>query len=82
MLMTGGSNDIVVVNFFEQSQAWQTELKARGSFAMFCNHGGGHSIPARLVPGVWQFFKDHPYGRTPSPYAGGIPGGINPPCMP
>jgi hypothetical protein len=81
MMMTGGPNDMVVVNFHTQSQQWQTELKARGNFALFCNHGGGHSIPARLVPGVWQFFQDHPYGRTPSPYVGNIPSGIAPPCV-
>jgi hypothetical protein len=48
---------------------------------MFCDHGGGHSLPTRLVPGVWQFFVDHPYGRVPSPYVGNIPAGIAPPCI-
>jgi hypothetical protein len=82
MIMTGGTNDIVVNDFFMSSQAWQTTLKGAGHFAMLCNHGGGHSIPTRLVPGVWQFFVDHPYGTNPSPYAGGkIPSGINPPCV-
>jgi poly(3-hydroxybutyrate) depolymerase len=80
MMMTGGPNDTVVINFYTSSQQWQTELKARGNFSMFCNHGGGHTIPTRLVPGVWQFFKDHPYGRSPSPYVGAIPSGIAPPC--
>jgi hypothetical protein len=82
MIMTGGPSDIVVNDFFMSSQAWQTTLKGAGHFAMLCNHGGGHSIPTRLVPGVWQFFVDHPYGKVPSPYAGGkIPSGINPPCV-
>ncbi len=83
MGMTGGSSDNVFgQDFYNGTKAWQSQLKAAGHFAMFCDHGGGHSIPTRLVPGVFQFFLDHPYGRNPSPYAGGkIPGGINPPCM-
>jgi len=81
MIMTGGPGDMVVINFFDTSTAWQSQLKGAGHFAMLCNHGGGHSIPTRLVPGVWQFFKDHPYGTNPSPYAGNIPSGINPPCV-
>jgi predicted esterase len=81
MIMTGGMNDILVINFYNSSQQWQQTLKAAGHFAMFCDHGGGHSLPTRLVPGVWQFFVDHPYGRVPSPYVGNIPAGIAPPCI-
>lgn len=82
LIFTGGPNDIVVQNFFQSSQAWQTTLKDAGHFTLFCNHLGGHSIPTRLVPGVWQFFQDHPYGTAPSPYAGGkVPGSLAPPCV-
>ncbi len=81
MIMTGGMNDIVVSNFYTSSQQWFQTLKTGGHFAMFCDHGGGHSIPARLVPGVWQFFVDHPYGRVPSPYQGHLPAAIAPPCI-
>jgi hypothetical protein len=81
MIMTGGAGDIVVNDFFMSSQAWQKTLKDAGHFAMLCNHGGGHSIPTQLVPGVWQFFVDHPYGKNPSPYAGHIPSTIAPPCV-
>jgi poly(3-hydroxybutyrate) depolymerase len=81
MIMTGGMGDIVVNNFYTSSQAWQKTLKDAGHFAMFCDHGGGHSIPTRLVPGVWQFFVDHPYGRVPSPYQGHLPAAIAPPCV-
>ncbi len=82
MAMTGGTNDNVFgQDFFAGSKAWQSQLKAAGHFAMLCDHGGGHTIPVKLVPGVFQFFMDHPYGRVPSPYAGGkIPGAISPPC--
>jgi hypothetical protein len=81
MIMTGGANDQVVQDFFKSSTDWQTTLKGAGHFAMLCNHGGGHSIPQKLVPGVWQFFLDHPYGTNPSPYAGHIPSTIAPPCV-
>ena len=81
MIMTGGPNDILINNFYTSSQQWQQTLKAAGHFAMFCDHGGGHSIPLALVPGVWQFFVDHPYGRVPSPYQGHIPASIAPPCV-
>jgi hypothetical protein len=81
MIMTGGTSDVLVQNFFTSSHEWQQVLKDAGHFAMFCDHGGGHSIPTQLVPGVWQFFVDHPYGRVPSPYSGHIPGAIAPPCI-
>jgi predicted esterase len=82
LIFTGGPSDILIIDFFQSSQQWQTTLKNAGHFALLCNHGGGHSIPARLVPGVWQFFQDHPYGTGPSPYAGGkTPAGLAPPCV-
>ena len=82
LIFTGGPNDIVVQNFFQSSQQWQATLKNAGHFTLFCNHMGGHSIPIRLVPGVWQFFQDHPYGTVPSPYAGGkTPASLAPPCV-
>ncbi|HET6284614.1 MAG TPA: hypothetical protein VFH73_26900 [Polyangia bacterium] len=82
LIFTGGPNDIVVQDFFQSSQQWQTTLKNAGHFTLFCNHMGGHSIPLQLVAGVWQFFQDHPYGTVPSPYAGGnVPGSLAPPCV-
>jgi hypothetical protein len=72
MILAGGPGDQLVLNFYTGSMDWQARLKEAGHFAMFCDHGGGHSIPTRLVPAVWQFFKDHPYGTNPSPYAGGM----------
>jgi hypothetical protein len=76
MIMAGGPGDQLVLNFYTGSMDWQAVLKQAGHFAMFCDHGGGHSIPTRRVPDVWQFFKDHPYGTNPSPYAGHIPASI------
>ncbi|HEY0714125.1 MAG TPA: hypothetical protein VGF45_15700 [Polyangia bacterium] len=80
MIMTGGRGDIVVQNFFTSSMQWHETLKQAGHFALLCDHGGAHTIPRRLVPGVWQFFLDHPYGQATSPYAGKLPADIAPPC--
>ena len=81
MILAGGPGDQLVLNFYTGSMDWQARLKEAGHFALFCDHGGGHSIPSRLVPDVWQFFKDHPYGTNPSPYAGGmLPSGISSVC--
>ncbi|HEY0710952.1 MAG TPA: hypothetical protein VGG33_29385, partial [Polyangia bacterium] len=80
MIMTGGRGDIVVQNFFNSSTQWQETLKQAGHFTLFCDHGGAHTIPRTLVPGVWQFFLDHPFGQTTSPYAGKLPAAIAPPC--
>jgi hypothetical protein len=82
MIMVGGPKDIVQSqNFYTESQSWQSTLKAAGHFAMFCDHGGGHTLPTKLVPAVWQFFLDHPFGKTPSAYAAGkIPSSISAVC--
>ena len=36
----------------------------------------GHTIPTDARDSIGQFFDDHPFGTTPSPYAGGLPGGF------
>ena len=75
MAMTGGTSDNVFgTDFLAASTALQTKLKADGHFAMLCNHGGGHSMPQKYQGPVWQFFQDHPFGKDPSPYVGGLPG--------
>ena len=77
MILAGGPGDQLVLDFYTSSMGWQGVLKQAGHFAMFCDHGGGHSIPTRYVPAVYQFFKDHPYGTNPSPYAGKIPSALS-----
>jgi hypothetical protein len=82
MIMVGGKGDNVFgQDFYAGSKTWQTTLKAEGHFAMLCDHGGGHSLPIKLVPAVWQFFLDHPFGSNPSAYAGGkLPNSISAVC--
>jgi hypothetical protein len=75
--MHGGSSDVVIVTFSQTSRTFDMAAKTHGSFVVNCDHGGGHCrAPAELQTAAWQFMKDHPWGFTESPWAGGIPAGI------
>ncbi len=76
MIIHGGPSDQVIVNFEQQSLAYRNQLVADGHFAFICNHGGGHRVPSGIGTHIVQFFFDHPFGTTPSPYAGGLPSGF------
>lgn len=76
MSFYGGPNDMVVINFQQQTLAYQQKLRDRGDFAFACNHGRGHSIPTDAVGSVWQFFQDHSFGTSPEPYAAALPDGF------
>lgn len=76
MIFHGGANDTVIVNFKSLSEQYAAELKSKGHFAFICDHGGGHSIPTDARKSVWQFFQDHPFGTSPSPYESGLPDGF------
>ncbi|HMJ14609.1 MAG TPA: hypothetical protein VK524_24530 [Polyangiaceae bacterium] len=41
-------------------------LKQNGHYALFCDSDG-------MLPGTVQFFVDHPFGTSPSPYAAALP---------
>jgi predicted esterase len=69
-------SDVVVIDFAKASAATEADIKSKGGFAVDCNHGGGHLIPAADVGATWQFLKDHPFNATPEPYAGGLPAGF------
>ena len=56
-------------------------FKQRGGFVINCNHGGGHCGGGGLSGDVWNFFKTHTYGVTPSPWKDALPAGFNPKCM-
>ncbi len=81
MILDGGPNDMVVVNFKDLSEAWRDDLKMRGHFAFICNHGKGHSVPADARAPMWQFMSDHPFGVAPEPYAAGLPTSFPSYCM-
>jgi poly(3-hydroxybutyrate) depolymerase len=73
MIVFGGTNDMLVLNFHDASVAYQKALTDAGHFNFLCDHGGGHQIPATATASVVQFFFDHPYGTDPEPYVSGLP---------
>ncbi len=74
LILTGGATDNVFnTDFRAASMAFQARLKADGHSALYCDHGGGHSIPAGYTAAVGQFLLDHPFGTNPSPYVGALP---------
>jgi poly(3-hydroxybutyrate) depolymerase len=79
MILYGGATDISPVDGIDYTQAsnrYLERMKARGSFAFLCNHGGGHSVPQDSQASAFQFLTDHPFGTSPSPYAMGLPDGF------
>jgi predicted esterase len=75
MSVHGGPDDVYegAVSFQEPSEHYAELLQASGRFALLCDHGQGHSVPASIQASVVRFFADHPWGTTPSPYALGLP---------
>jgi predicted esterase len=78
MIMHGGPNDTVIVNFQDLSNTYRDDLRGRGHFAFVCNHGGEHTIPKSdgIQDAIWQFFEAHPYGTAPSPFDAALPAGF------
>jgi hypothetical protein len=72
--------DVVIIDFANSSNQADTVFKGRGGFVIDCDTGGGHCGGAALFPAVWQFFKAHPFGVDPSPWAGGLPAGFASQC--
>ena len=61
--------DVVVVDFAVASANWEADINTKGGFSIDCNTGGGHvSGPPQILPGMWQFFVDHPFKVSPQPY--------------
>jgi predicted esterase len=82
MIFHGGESDVVVLKFQQTSEIYQAAIATRGGFAFICDHGKGHSIPqGSAQASVWQFFRDHPYGTSPSPYKDGLPKGFPEYCV-
>lgn len=76
LIFHGGAGDIVVIAFDLASEAYWEDLSALGSFAVICNHEGGHRIPTEARASVWAFLQAHPYKQAPSPYVNGLPEGF------
>jgi hypothetical protein len=73
--------DVVGIDFSDSSKTADTAFKAKGAFVINCNHGGGHCGGGGLAPEIWQFFKAHPFGVSPEPWASGLPAGFSSQCM-
>jgi predicted esterase len=74
MVVHGGSSDSYGgIDFPTASTNFYNDLKSNGHFAFICNHGAGHNVPNSIGIPAWQFFRDHPYGVKPEPYASGLP---------
>jgi hypothetical protein len=82
ILFHGGPNDVVVLKFMDSQIAFQQRLKEKGHFALLCDHGSGHTVPAPVAQAAWDFMQDHPYGVKPEPYANGLPATMPAFCMP
>jgi poly(3-hydroxybutyrate) depolymerase len=72
--------DVVIVDFSMTSMTADNAFKQRGGFVINCNHGGGHCGGGGLAKDIWEFFKAHPYGTSPSPWKDALPSGFNPVC--
>jgi poly(3-hydroxybutyrate) depolymerase len=82
MLVHGGANDMVVLNFRDTQTQYHTRLRDEGHFAILCDHGGGHLVPPEAALGGWEFIQAHPFGVTPEPYNNGLPETIPAYCSP
>jgi predicted esterase len=79
MYSWGGESDIAVGQDFNQYAGDSIErLSMNGNFLFTCNHGEGHTLPAAMPAPMWEFFKSHPFGENPEPYADGLPDGVFP----
>jgi hypothetical protein len=72
--------DVVIIDFATSSKTADTAFKNRGGFVINCDHGGGHCGGGGFAPDIWEFFKAHPYGTEPSPWASALPSGFNSDC--
>jgi poly(3-hydroxybutyrate) depolymerase len=72
--------DVVIVDFATTSNTADTAFKGRGGFVINCDHGGGHCGGGSYADDMWKFFKAHPYGVDPKPWAGGLPAGFDSKC--
>lgn len=66
--------DVVILDFAQQSLAFDANVVAAGGFAVDCDHGGGHcGAPPDLYTSAIQFLLEHPFGVSPEPYASALP---------
>jgi hypothetical protein len=72
--------DVVIIDFSVASATADAAFHRHGGFVLNCNHEGVHCGGGALAPQVWEFFKAHPYGVNPSPWATMLPASFPPGC--
>jgi predicted esterase len=72
--------DVVGIDFSQSSATADMLYKQRMGFVINCDTGGGHCGGGGLSGDIWEFFKTHPYGTTPSPWKDALPAGFAPQC--
>ena len=82
MVVHGGPGDEYggIINFLESSGYYMDALRDAGRFVVECDHGMGHTI-GNEQQSIHMFYDDHPWGTSPSPYAGGLPAGFIDECF-
>jgi predicted esterase len=80
MVVHGGPEDVVIINFEDASESYAAGLLEAGHFAFLCNHGQEHTVPSSFRAPAWQFLRDHPFGQEPEPYASALPEGFPESC--
>jgi hypothetical protein len=80
IIIEGGDYDyfdimgILTLNFHDDGLATLDYLAALGHEVIYCPHAEGHVVPTDLKARQFvRFFRDHPRGTRPSPYATAIP---------
>lgn len=69
--------DVVGIDFSTTTTRFVNDLRAKGGFAVQCDHGGRHcGSPLEVKNAQWKFMKEHYFGVTPEPYANGLPAGF------
>ena len=56
-----------VLNFSRYANQYHTALVDSGHFAVLCDHGMGHQVPADAALPAGNSCRTHPYGVTPEP---------------
>jgi poly(3-hydroxybutyrate) depolymerase len=72
--------DVVIIDFATSSATADKAFKGAGGFVVNCDHGGGHCGGGGLAGDIWKFFKAHPFGTKPSPWASALPAGFSSKC--
>lgn len=70
--------DALPIDFAQTSASADMAFKQRGGFVIDCD--GASHCDRSLAPDIWSFFKAHPYGVAPEPWAGGLPAGFSAAC--